>query len=235
MIVIDKIDRTAKSIADRYSVFSSALSGALLNTAKVRLEPKDLVQMRKDIARIRGVFGNAETENLMASRSIIVNKAMANFQEDTGLTIDNVLREAIEGNSVTIISDAIDSVTMQTLRDASAVMSQARRLAIESRFLSINLGGMSSGIVDKIITKRQSTYLDRAGRRWDSSKFAKTLVRKAMIDIYNESYLIAAIKFGRDHLYTTEGMKIDVVDYEIANDDIFHPNTRHVFTLSTDV
>ena len=140
------------------------------------------------------------------------------------------------------LSDLENEIVMQIERDIAFLRKSARHTALE-----VELAAQVQGIARSVAQMRLRIYgrpelafsiRDRAGRRWPSHNFVRTIWRQHLLDTYNETVLSTLADFGIDRAMVSapganhDGQLVTMLQgaelptYREVRDAIFHPNSE---------
>lgn len=144
-----------------------------------------------------------------------------------------------------IAAELENSVRVQIERDVAS-LTRGLRVAGLRGALSAKAGGLAPhvalarlrGVPGQLVP--DFTYMDRAGRRWPSAKYVRTLWRHALVLGWNESALLTMAEHGvsfaevrhPDADFAEAGTRVSLtedpqhVSYEQLREDVFHPNSN---------
>ena len=178
-----------------------------------------------------------EAVNSEVSDAIFVTAISANVQSDDP-TSD------MTENANTVFSELEHMIRTQLERDINTMIKSMRNQTLRASLLARSKGGSMTAAMNSIRTSpgndTRYTFLDRAGRNWPSDKFIKTIVRHALVIVWNETALIFMADHGIDKAiiehqdadFSELGTIISIseddtgVTWDEIRDDVFHPNTN---------
>ncbi len=237
---------TAEQAAQRYSLCLGAFQAIRQNLSGARSPAS---QATRDKALRQGyeaaqVYLTDEVTNLQREMEGQALVAATLTQERVGATSEipwDDVRVHVGGLSSELERD----IRTQLERDVATIGISLREIGLRAKLVT--------GATAHETTENQAllkiragqkdapfVFRDRAGRQWASSKYIRTVWRKALVLAWNETALLTMAANGveratihhTDANYAAYGMKITLSEddtlpsWEDVRDDIFHPNTH---------
>ncbi len=224
------ISQLAEDAGKRYKMFAQSLSGAFLSASIVGSTPKDLAALNGMTGTILNAFVEDEAHRLSQHRGKLFDMAISDAEADMKTTLDDGFVDDLAEMTNMAGLEVVKYITNQASRDASEVNSKFRRLSLEAAALSdANEYGHSTSLIGRI--EGNASFIDRSGKKWNSSVYARTIIRHHLLNVYNEVYLLAAMRMGYKEVTTTGGITFAVERYESIRDEVFHPNSHNIIHL----
>lgn len=190
-----------------------------------------------------------ESQLLIDQSDLLAKKAYAKAMRDIGKKGDLEDRPELLRYIDETTQDTFSALYQQIFRNQQQAEKHLRNVALQVQMVSDTRNWKRSAALiavrKNLATQFKFNFADRSGRRWDASKYVRTLLREHYVTLYNEVYLYALSKRNRltayvknedvnhkDHgtrFYILPISKKDPL-YSSIKDQIFHPNTRSLVT-----
>ena len=245
-MIAELIAGYAKECVTRYRAFISELSGELHRTLNSNspTSPRARYDFEMRAKGLAKEMIRAESVMARVMADTLITKAVGSIE----LSREDVLRLNDAKNFA--IRQTLAGLEAQAGRDAYVPNNVLIRLAIETEMLS-----RTSRVthVDALLRMKKTfgndlmkfTFVDRAGRKWDSLRYVETMIRSLLLDSYNEAAMFAMSTRGINQAKISspnkdyDGMRFRFVEndvkgvlpiYSEIKSVIFHPNS-HSFVI----
>lgn len=174
-----------------------------------------------------------------------IDRVLAGIAESAGAALSAAQAENVSG-IITEARNALVGQLMQSSQRDIEVATHALRqfsLQVESMMNAKKIPYVAAVINTRLMLDPGLRFLqlDRGGKNWDSSTFAKTAVRGFLVRTYVETYLYQLASRGietakvvyEDPTHKNAGLLFSVADaagtlptYESIKNEVWHPNSR---------
>jgi hypothetical protein len=235
------LTQVAERAGTRYGLllesFRSALAGA---TGQAPWSARLQVRLAERLYEFSSDYMAAETPLIAEQLQATAREATRSTGERmhvTAAATEPTLENAADHGT------ALDAaMRLQLERDIAATLAALRQVAL-GETLRARASGMERRGGDAIASLAQGAlrhdFLDRAGKRWPSQKYIRTIWRHAMVRVWNESAMLTMAEHGLtgaeirhpDINYGMLGQRIDFLPdtaglHWLKVEEIFHPNTN---------
>lgn len=253
-MIVHQISLQADSAALRYDLFTGVLKGMFhqaLNSAD---------------------FGKpGHPARLVSAAYVQADDYVANAREDAGAFITVVAKEAhaatiaqLRSNDSAELSPPalehllvtqsylIDELIAQIHRDVASVRKSMQRMVLDvsstarSRRIPVRTAMIEHLVANPDVV--EFSFLDRASRRWNSTKFVRQLWRHTLLTVYNEVVLLTLADHGLERAQLryehageemlgeplSIGPSLDLSSYAEVRDTRFHPNANAWLAMEVD-
>lgn len=230
----------AEQAAERYRLAIRAFVSVYQAMAQITPSAGSIRRMSEELVEIAEVHGQGESELLALDLDWVAEKA----QEDAALHLghspsrerDLPVSEALSASQSYVMRE----LSTQLQRDASQTLRQYRSIGLKAE-IHRRATGLSRDASHLAVLEADQPlrhwFQDRAGRRWPSRKFVRTLWRGALHGLYSEIYALELAKRGETRLILWHpdvnsslfGEEVDLTVPGMAVEtmrQILHPNTR---------
>ena len=229
----------------RYNLFTDSLLGLL--DATLSAPGANTPSVRSKFSHEASVVGwnfiEDEMRDFRSNIDALAEQAVKDASDSTTLSYED--RESIFSQVSESISSYRVALGQQMNRDIRVITSYLMKLAINVQMLQSqrNIGEAmalmtvrSNDVARKALSM---TFVDTAGRRWDSHRYVKTLTRQTYLSIYNETIIHAASFGGVNIGYVAElseqvyfrfiedGMNGEFKLYDEIKSKYFHPKSSY--------
>lgn len=242
----------ADAAAGRYALFLHGLRG-IHASADARgnvVAPGHLEEVTGEGIRLARIYLDNEFDSISKDTSQIVSDAHQSAASALGVSASAELPERItelQGLSEEILRHAI---ILQTERDVAGVRQALRQSALEVELAALVQGiSRDAALIQKRAVEPVAvgfTFLDRAGRNWQSQKYIRTIWRQHALTAWNETYLTMLAEHGIplaevDHPDSSSewvGKVFSILpdsdwpSYAEIRAEVFHPNSDARVSLS---
>lgn len=238
------LNKIAERASHRYSEFLSSLKGIFSGAL---LSPNFSPSLRERV--VVEAYGKAvafleeEKKHIETDIVNVVNDSID--YADTELDLEEEeFSLAIQENIDTLVDSLDNLYRIQIERDINTLNNMLKsaylRNAISARSSGVkNTGGISAAIARDALARASFEFLDKAGKRWPSDRYIKTIYRHSMVMTWNETMMIRASEVGETHLiighpdpeYVNLNQVISLNEnpknliWADIKEDLFHPNT----------
>jgi hypothetical protein len=217
-MILATLDRLSEQAAERYRLLHVALVGEEFR--QLTQGDVNLVALTRAMGRLLAHYGQTERGFVEAAALKVHQSASREVERRGALSID--FRNALKDYAITSSDALYASLLQQAQRDAAQLNLQLRRLLIASGAASMRGVSQAKAVLNAAINTRQADFIDRAGRRWDATRYVRTVTRGALINLYVDTLMSAAEYFGQSHLYTDQGEALPLTEMIRER---FHPNS----------
>lgn len=241
--MIELLDQTATRIEREYRAYLQQLSGIFTQIFD---------GMAPTVPAARSIYA----ARAQLSQSMFLSN-LGRILDETSLSLENIAVESVNpelsapqrDNLNTLVHEArnalVTEIALATQKDSETIARQLRQLAfnvdqhMNAKGTTYNVALMNA----KIDLGGSTTFfqVDRSGRRWASTNYAKTGSRGFLVKTYIESYLYAMTAAGNDlarvdhpeedHMhngvvFSVSGESLGIPTYSEIRDEVWHPNSR---------
>jgi hypothetical protein len=240
-----ELDNVANAAASRYDallaslevLFQNAMSQKDWRSAKVRNELR--LMAYEAASRWIGV----EVDIVRHQLDLVAEVAAAMVDEAVG-TRPSALSEVSKEHVEAIAASLEHALRLQIERDSASLSGALRDAALRDVLRGRGAGqrsGRTRGARRQEVTPGvEFTVPDRAGRRWSSTKMARTLWRQALVITGAETALVRMSEIGLsmavvthpDHTHEASGRRVALTEtaagepWATIREEVFHPNTH---------
>lgn len=198
--MIEVIDASAEAAKGRYGAFASSLVGELAISPAGAIPPQ---VMDARLASVALRYGDSELPHAAAAIYAVSAHVLGQAPYRRGLA--DAVNEHADASAAVLHA----AISAQALLDAGKAGMEARRDMIARH-----------GVLGAVA--RIGGFVDRSGRRWDSSRYVAVSYRAAMVSFCLDATLMCASALGEKRIGTTSG---EVLGVDSAREyKGFHPN-----------
>lgn len=237
--MLKKIDQITDGFLNRYSNDVLATEGVVYRALESPMAGSALedAQMVQKVIRTIESFSYSE---MFSYTNNAVEELLADVFGEKA--IPEVLLRAVKGT----MADAVLKIDGQKRSDVRALIKHYRMVIVRADHL-VRANGWSrkaSILAVKQKNKVPVTFysVDRSGKQWDSKKYVRTVLRHALLTIYNESKIFRMTLQGKKVAYVqnsdinhpAHGTEFRIApdgqgnSYDDIKDIVFHPNSNAV-------
>lgn len=238
----DALTRVAERAGARYGQLLEALRGLL---PLVALNPwGDRARLDLQARAYAMVLPWLEDERALIEAALLQagQEALDATTQDLGIAGES-LTDDEQAHLAELSIDLENLVRVQLERDisllAGALREIALRGAISARSRGVSRTGVLAPLIADAMSRMRFEFADRAGKRWPSQRYLKTLWRQALVIGWNETALLVMADHGLDQAvidhpdpnHSENGTLISLTEaangllWSDVKPDIFHPNT----------
>lgn len=239
------LDQLAEASVSRYAMLLGSFEGILGRA----LSERDWRSTRARDALRRAAYERA-TAWLESERRIILDAideigevAVRDVENAVG-TASDPLSDMIQDHLAALAQDLEHELRLQIERDSAALVAALRDAALRSvlrgRGAPLRTSRAIGALRDETLSGVAFTFLDRAGRRWISTKFTRTAWRRALVLAGAEAALMRMSEIGLDmavvthpdRVHENSGRRVALTDgapgepWSLLREEVFHPNTH---------
>lgn len=235
----------ADAAASRYLLLLNGLRGiqAQALTQGNLIAPAVLERVARQGYQIAERYLTSERDNIAQTTQQIATDAQQRAQSDLGVSSDTALT-ARTSELLSLAGEILrNEIVIQAERDVGKLKGELRQAALEVELAAMSQGiSRESALIQQRLNagKTAFTFQDRAGRRWASQKYIRTIWRQHLLTSWNETYLTTLADHGvttaeiqhPDPASRFAGMKIsilpstDLPSYGELRQEAFHPNSE---------
>lgn len=244
MIISDRLNLDVATFVIKFQAFLDAARGVLSETLSgptptsqmarnrlaERLSPLVLDYCQTEIDRVEDLTLHV-AQTAIADALQSVGKRRYQARRDASLL--DFAKESAHDVQLALIA--------QAQRDSRMVSKYLRDYALDVDRLLASSGHKYSSALIAVSQRKGSpvfSFMDRAGRNWQSGRYIETLIRSHLFSIYNDSFLYTLSWFGIESArVSNSGSKYDELMFAIGDSDdgiptyeslkktVFHPNS----------
>ena len=238
-LIADGFDIRADAASQRYNMLLMGWQGAYLQAidASPSFKPSVLGDLLGTAAQLARTYQETEHNEIGAATESVSLDAHQRATQALGSGVPHEYWDAITERLIAARSDLSSELQAQTARD----LRQLHKSYYQA-MLDIHMVARSQGISRATARIQQRgrhssvpfMFRDRAGRRWSSPTFARTVWRQHLVNTFNSSTLEALSAAGEraGQVYHEDpaksGQRIQIGAYNDVADELFHPNARGV-------
>lgn len=187
---------------------------------------------------------------MLAQEGVLIREVVESLVEQAtdGIRLSSQDSASIREASDFAVREALSALSAQAKRDINVPSGVLMRLAIETNMLS-RAGNATH--VDALLRMKKKfggellnfMFVDRSGRRWDSTRYVQTLIHSLLLNVYNEAVMFALATQGINQARVESpkkgfnGMRFRFVEnniegvlpiYSEIKDLVFHPNSLSI-------
>jgi hypothetical protein len=251
---VTHVDRLAQATADRYGAHLLALGGLF---AKVIDGPNPVSEKARNEFRAEATdltlrFALDESARVRRASKEVALSAVSDAQAALG-SAARALSDEQRMMLLGLVGDAAEDVTArltaQLRDDVRTTHKRLRNFAIQVDMLRSQRGWSLAASIIGVRERNKGDvryhFVDRAGKRWQSDRYIRTLVRGAYLTIYNEAFLyllgvsgktlarVIGPEAGRGNdgvifAFVNDGKNEPLPTYADIKPAVFHPNALNL-------
>ena len=237
-------DAAAASSSQRYVDLLNVFRNILWST--LRQDPTDMRTrdaLRQNATNRARVYLEAERAWFANQIEDVAQEARTRVAVDLGITPSKETENAFLSAYIDDLSMFMDAeITSQLQRDIAALSRRLEEFGLEVYMERQRGNSPSEAHIKVLISANEGMsfyFRDRAGRKLNSQKFIRTVVRHALLTCWTQIYAAEAAEYGASYLTVEHPDSTKYVDMKVGlsrdqglplisdiKDDIFHPQSK---------
>lgn len=252
-MITKRLSEIAEGAGERYLTVIFALRGSYDRalSANSPLAPQTNKLLSRDVFNISRMHLESEEKWLEELVWEVASQAITDALQalDLGNSSPDGM-DALSDHLSAIWEHLRSEIAVQLERDASAIVQKHRKLGLQVKTQANATGWSESATLIHLRMSDRALkfyFQDRAGRKWPSQKYVRTVYRGTLLALYNEVYLFTLAERGQrramiwhsdpNHRYAGTLIALDddpkLTTYESIKEDAFHPNSDAVVRAVT--